>query len=190
MNTNNHKSANNTSTKHLLISIFAALLLATIIYLIAILPAEFNQDPTGLGEKLGLTVLSATQDTVEPTPIQAQADQGIDEAGLRQRIDEVTVNVPAGRGIEYKLFLEQHDSFKYEWKTLNDEDIYFDLHGEPVGDTTGFFESYSIATTTNMEGTTTVPFTGSHGWYWKNTTDEPIRISLKTSGQYEVIGLK
>ena len=174
-----------TSKKSLLISTVVAFLLAVAIYFVAILPAEYNQDPTGLGEKLGLTVLSApTGTTTAVKPI-------IDTPNnIKKRLDEVTVTVPANRGIEYKLFLEQHDSFKYEWKTLNGEAIYFDLHGEPAGDTTGFFESYSIATATEMEGTTTVPFAGSHGWYWKNTSNEPIRISLKTSGNYEVIGLK
>ena len=182
MNSNNH-----TSGKHLLISTLSALLVATIIYFVAILPAEYNQDPTGLGAKLGLTVLSAPAEIVEATK---QANEQLNKGNLRQRMDEVTVTVPANRGIEYKLFLEQHSSFKYQWKTLNGEAIYFDLHGEPEGDTTGFFESYSIATATEMEGTTTVPFAGSHGWYWNNTSDEPIRISLKTSGHYEVIGLK
>ena len=174
-----------TSKKSLLISTVVAFLLAVAIYFVAILPAEYNQDPTGLGEKLGLTVLSApTGTTTAVKPI-------IDTPNnIKKRLDEVTVTVPANRGIEYKLFLEQLGSFKYEWKTLNGGAIYFDLHGEPEGDTTGFFESYSIATTTEMEGTTTVPFAGSHGWYWKNTSNEPIRISLKTSGSYEVIGLK
>lgn len=174
-----------TSKKSLLIATVVAFLMAIAIYFVAILPAEYNQDPTGLGEKLGLTVLSA------PTGTTAAVKPAIDPPNnTKKRLNEVTVTVPANRGIEYKLFLEQHDSFKYEWKTLNSEAIYFDLHGEPEGDTTGFFESYSIATATKMEGTTTVPFAGSHGWYWKNTTDENIKISLKTSGHYEVIGLK
>ncbi|MBL4773182.1 MAG: hypothetical protein JKX98_06155 [Alcanivoracaceae bacterium] len=84
----------------------------------------------------------------------------------------------------------QFDTLTYEWETTDDSHIYFDFHGEPEGDTTGYFESYSIATTKYMKGTATVPFNGSHGWYWKNTSDQEITINLKTSGNYLVIGLK
>ena len=98
--------------------------------------------------------------------------------------------MPPQRGVEYKFNILQFGSLIYEWETLDGSDIYFDFHGEPEGDTTGFFESYSIATTNKMKGTATVPFNGSHGWYWKNTTDKEITIVLKTSGNYLVIGLK
>ena len=37
----------------------------------------------------------------------------------------------------------------HEW--LTDGESYFDLHGEPEGDTTGYFESYAIATTNEMK---------------------------------------
>ena len=77
----------------------------------------------------------------------------------------------------------------YEWLT-DDEPLYFDLHGEPEGDTTGYFESYAIATLAEMKGSFTAPFDGSHGWYWNNESDKPIAIQLIIKGQYTVIGLK
>ena len=77
----------------------------------------------------------------------------------------------------------------FEW--LNDgEALYIDLHGEPEGDTTGYLESYTIATSNELKGSFTAPFAGSHGWYWKNETDNPIAVQLLVKGQYEVIGLK
>jgi hypothetical protein len=77
----------------------------------------------------------------------------------------------------------------YEWKT-EAAGLYFDLHGEPEGDTTGYFESYAIATSSEMSGSFTTPFKGSHGWYWKNNTDQAIEVSLTVKGHFDVIGLK
>ena len=94
-----------------------------------------------------------------------------------------------GKGIEYKFHMQQHKKMNYEWLT-DGEPLYFDLHGEPEGDTTGYFESYAIATLSEMKGSFTSPFTGSHGWYWKNTSDKPVAIQLMVEGQYTVIGLK
>lgn len=46
------------SSKTLLIATVSAVVISVIIYFIVILPAEYNVDPTGIGKKLGLTVLS------------------------------------------------------------------------------------------------------------------------------------
>ena len=78
---------------------------------------------------------------------------------------------------------------RYEWLT-DGEPLYFDLHGEPEGDTTDYFESYAIATLSEMKGSFTAPFDGSHGWYWKNTSDKPVAVQLFVDGQFTVIGLK
>ncbi len=41
-----------------------------------------------------------------------------------------------------------------------------------------------------MKGSFTVPFAGSHGWYWKNTTNQDISIQLIINGDYVIEGLK
>jgi len=41
-----------------------------------------------------------------------------------------------------------------------------------------------------MKGSFTAPFGGSHGWYWKNNSDNPVAIQLLVKGQFKVIGLK
>ncbi len=164
------------STKTLLKSTVAASVVAIIVFVCFILPAEYNIDPTHIGHKLGLTAL-AHHDEAE-TSVKAQSQQQV-----------IEVTVPAGRGIEYKFQMAQYDKMTYEW--LSDgASLYFDLHGEPQGDTTGYFESYAIATLSEMKGSFTAPFNGSHGWYWKNTSNKPVAIQLTVEGQYEVIGLK
>jgi hypothetical protein len=169
------------STKTLVKSTIAATIIAAVVFVCFILPAEYNIDPTHIGHKLGLTALAHHDD--EPT--QALQELAVTEQG-RQVIE---VTVPAGKGIEYKFQMNQHNKMTYEWLT-DGEPLYFDLHGEPEGDTTGYFESYAIATLSEMKGSFTSPFTGSHGWYWKNTSDQPVAIQLIVKGQYTVIGLK
>jgi hypothetical protein len=168
------------SARSLIKHIFIAILLAATVLITVILPAEYNIDPTGVGEQLGLTKLAPEN---QITIVAASTNTAV------QAKDEITVIVPPKRGVEFKFSMNQYDKMTYKWHS-DDGAIYHDLHGEPKGDTTGYFESYTITTAAKMEGSFTAPFTGSHGWYWKNTTDNPITISLTTSGQYQVQGLK
>ena len=171
------------TTKSLLLSSLTALLFATLVFITIILPAEYNIDPTGIGKLSGLTQLAPDNlQKIQKSSLTVQPDQITSE-------DNVTLTVPAGRGIEFKFSMEKHAKLTYQWRSENG-DVYHDLHGEPKGDTTGYFESYSIATVDKMEGSFTAPFSGSHGWYWKNATEKPVTINLTTSGQYQVEGLK
>jgi hypothetical protein len=155
--------------------IFAAVTLLTVI-----LPAEYNIDPTGIGHKLGLTVFNEVKTEI-------LTSNSADKSENVPKIIEVTVL--AGSGVEYKFFMEQYQKLEYKWIT-DGTPLYFDLHGEPKGDTTGYFESYAIATLDKMKGSFTAPFTGSHGWYWKNKTDTPVTVQLIVKGQYTKHGLK
>ncbi|WP_461518159.1 hypothetical protein [Porticoccus sp.] len=159
----------------------AAIVLAVIALVTVILPAEYNIDPTGVGRTLGLSVLAQSAQAA-PTPPQAKT-----ESIASEQVIEITV--PAQMGIEYKLKMNQYDKLAYEWIT-DGSPLYFDLHGEPEGDTSGYFESYAIATLNAMKGSFTAPFDGSHGWYWKNTSDKPIAVQLILNGQFQIIGLK
>ena len=169
------------STKTLIKSTVAATIIALIVFVCFILPAEYNIDPTHIGHKLGLTALANHNNDEVTMSETATASEHAEHV--------IEVVVPAGKGIEYKFQMSQHQKMTYEWLT-DGEPLYFDLHGEPEGDTTGYFESYAIATLSEMKGSFTSPFTGSHGWYWKNSSDKPIAIQLMVEGQYTVIGLK
>jgi hypothetical protein len=155
--------------------VFAAVMLFTVI-----LPAEYNIDPTGIGHKLGLTVFNNVK--AETTPANSSE-------AAKGEVENIEITVPAGRGIEYKFIMQQHQKIEYEWIT-DGTALYFDLHGEPEGDTTGYFESYAIATLDGMKGSFTTPFAGSHGWYWKNTSDTSVIVQLIVKGEYEKHGLK
>lgn len=161
-----------------------SLVFAAITLFIIILPAEYNIDPTGLGHKLGLTVFQNVKaETSVPLTSQEVSEKS---KGATETIEVV---VPAGRGVEYKFVMTQYQKLEYEWIT-DSAALYFDLHGEPEGDTTGYFESYAIATLGTMKGSFTAPFSGVHGWYWKNTSDSPVTVQLIVKGEYSTHGLK
>ena len=158
-----------------------SMVIAIITLVLFVLPAEYNIDPTGVGEKLGLTVFH--QDT-ETQPEKVEQSEGE---------DAVVVTVPAGRGIEYKLAMKQYQKVSYQWQT-EEGMVYVDLHGEPPAGTEGYpegyFESYAIATVSEMKGSFTAPFDGSHGWYFRNKSDKDIDIQLIFEGEYSIQGLK
>ena len=229
MNTQSKNSSNSVeipvhSTATLLKATFAATAVAAIVLVIAILPAEYNIDPTGIGQSLGLTQLSQSNSApvedpsisvenaamldggksdgdestglvesvilfdgnkVADAPSVAEITQSRQSPGIRS--DIVTIDIPAGKGLEYKLLMDAFVHLEYEWSTAG-EPLYFDFHGEPKGDKTGYFESYSITTSDKMKGSLTTPFAGSHGWYWKNRTDSVITVTLSTKGDYVIKG--
>jgi len=168
-----------TNSKLLKYTLFSVVF-ATIALITVILPAEYNIDPTGAGSALGLTVF----DNEKPgAGIELPAEVA------KERTATIEVVVPAGRGVEYKFTMAQYQKLTYEW-TTDGSALYFDLHGEPKGDTTGYFESYAIATLDAMKGSFTAPFAGSHGWYWKNASAVPVTVQLVVSGEYIEHGLK
>jgi hypothetical protein len=165
------------SVKTLVKASIAAVFIAVLALVFVILPAEYDIDPTGVGKALKLTSIAQASEVTtveEVTPV---------EPSHPERSDTVSIEIPAQKGLEYKLLMEKYAHVEYEWNT-DGEVLYFDFHGEPKGDTTGYFESFAITSSNNMKGSLTTPFAGSHGWYWKNETDTPVMVTLSIKGNY------
>jgi hypothetical protein len=162
-------------------SVFAGVL-GSIVLTTAILPAEYDIDPTGIGAALGLTQLA------NPTPVE-QVKPVINKVLGEFQEHSNEVIIPAGQGLEYKFKADKGAAIRYSWKSTS-EALFFDFHGEPKGDTTGYFESYAVSKGSKVKGTFTAPFEGSHGWYWKNNSSSPIIVLVSTEGHYELIGIK
>jgi len=103
--------------------------------------------------------------------------------------DTITVTIPARGDKEYKLMLDNGATFEYAWQT-DGESLFYDFHGEPSGDTTGFFQSFEKSTESQASGTLTSSFEGTHGWYWKNNSRSPATITLKVKGDYQILASK
>ncbi|SIS65682.1 hypothetical protein [Neptunomonas antarctica] len=159
-----------------------AVVFGAIVLTIAILPAEYGIDPTGVGAALGLTKLA------NAAPIKPVQQAAVGSSGKFQ-MHSTEITVPAGEGLEYKFSALKGDVILYAWQSGNSE-LFFDFHGEPKGDTTGYFQSYTVSTSNKVRGSLTAPFEGSHGWYWENKGSVPVTVSLKIQGNYEIIGIK
>ncbi len=175
------------SLKTLVIATLVATLLAAAIFWIIVLPAEYGLDPTGFGKKSGLLQLAATKPP-EIKPAVITCPTAPDKPAASAWRDSVVISVPAQSGLEYKFFLKKGARLEYQWQT-NGAKLYFDFHGEPKGDNTGYFKSFQEDTRNGASGDLIAPFTGKHGWYWENKTHKPVTVTLKTRGDYKVLGL-
>lgn len=169
------------TTRTLIKASLIAFIVAITLLITCILPAEYNIDPTGVGKALGLTAIADASEK-SPSIIIARGKQND-----LLRNDSVEIIIPAGKGLEYKLNMNKHAHVEYQWKT-DGEALYFDFHGEPAGDTTGYFESFAITTSNSMKGSLTTPFEGAHGWYWKNDSEQAVTVSLTIKGYYTIKG--
>lgn len=159
-----------------------ATLFGALVLTVAILPAEYNIDPTGIGASMGLTHLANASAA-------SQARAANSAATVEYQEDHVEITVPAGKDLEYKFSALKGDDIRYSWQSTGGE-LFFDFHGEPKGDTTGYFQSYTVSTSDNVRGSLTAPFDGSHGWYWENKGNKPITVSVLIEGKYQLIGIK
>ena len=169
-------------------SLAKALVIASVIaaalLILVVLPAERNIDITGFGRAVGLTALSA------PAPDAEEQAPAEDSAAVGAKTEnEAVIEVLPGRGLEYKFYIRAGEKLKFAWSADTGE-LFYDFHGEPKGAAKDVFESFAAGTASGAKGTLTAPFEGTHGWYWKNRGTEPIKVTLVTSGIYEVLGLR
>jgi len=107
-----------------------------------------------------------------------------------EQTNEATIVVKANKALEYKFKVNQYEKLEYEWNA--DAPLRYDFHGDPEDKDSypkGYFESYANGTSDAAKGKITIPYIGSHGWYWKNTSTKDITIILTTKGNYNIIGV-
>ncbi len=140
-----------------------------------ILPAEYGIDPTGFGEAIGIKDLGV--------PVTEGSVHTPEDAPFRT--DAVSISLAPGQGLEYKFRMDAGSGFVYQWNAT--AALFFDFHGEPGGGST--FQSYEVDTRAVAHGSFQAPFAGTHGWYWKNSSDQVVTVTLETAGHYEIVGV-
>jgi hypothetical protein len=129
------------------------------------------------------------RETNETSPVSVSNVETEASVATKQQENEVSITIPSKKGVEYKFYLKQYEKLTYEW--TSEAPLYFDFHGEPLDyATTKYFESFVESTSNKMKGTMTIPFEGSHGWYWKNDSDKDVSVTLMTKGNYKILGLR
>ena len=167
-----------------------ALLAAGLVLVMFVLPAEFGVDPLGTGSRLGLLQLGVIGQQVDALN-DAAASSGTGRPPIvvaEQRpfqTETVDFKVPPHEFMEYKYRLDQGQALLYSWTAT--AAVNCELHAEPDGGPRGYAQSYEKRPSTNQaSGTLTAPFTGIHGWYWENSGDQEITVTLKTAGFYAI----
>jgi hypothetical protein len=199
-----------TPKKELLRGILAAAAIAAVALTVAVLPAEYGIDPTGAGKMLGLTDLHQQSAATAEVPASASGfanteaiastlsnvaakgeERSLTIAARQQaafRNDTMDVTLPPGKGLEVKTRLGKGQALVYSWKTSNGELVLQDFHGEPLNAGKNEFESFiEDKSVSESRGVLIAPFTGEHGWYWKNKSAVPVTLTLHTSGFYNDI---
>jgi hypothetical protein len=167
----------------------AALLVAGIILVAAILPAEFGIDPLGVGRKLGLTAIGEVQkDLAAFEATRAAGNSGVPTLAPQERAyqnETVSFKLPPGDSVEYKYRLDKGEALLYSWKAT--APVNYELHAEPDGAPRGYAESYEKRNATaTASGTLTAPFPGIHGWYWENPGSAEVTVTLTAAGFYNM----
>ncbi len=183
-------------TGRLLALTAGGLVVATVAVFGAILPAEFNLDPLGIGKATGLSRLWAPPEVAFDA---SKAGTGplAREYDISFRND--TIEIPLrdgddqtrGNELEYKVRMKKDATLIYEWTIdgiENPEEFYFDFHGHTVVEGQEMVvATYKQATGTSAKGALTAPFEGVHGWFLQNQSAKAVVVKIRLSGFYELI---
>jgi len=118
--------------------------------------------------------------------VAAELTQPITSKQLPTVQDSITVTIPARGDVEYKVLMAKGATIQYAWTTTGTK-LFFDFHGDPKGDTTGYFKSYGEGTQSQSSGSFVAPFEGKHGWYWKNNSNAVVQVVLDIQGAYQLM---
>lgn len=192
------------STSRLLKSTGIAVVVASAVLVTAVLPAEYGVDPTRIGSLLGLremgrikrqlaaeaeaeaavTAAAAPMAATPATPATASpAADATPASQPGQRTDETVLTLAPDQGAEIKLAMAEGARVRFTW-TSSGGRINYDTHADRPGTP---YHGYGKGSEQRVEGELVAAFDGSHGWFWRNRTGEPVTITLETSGAYSEV---
>ncbi len=172
-------------------------LIGTLIVVGAIMPAEYNVDPLGVGELSGVARLWAPEEKKIDTSTGAAGPLAREyDTALRTDVIEIPLTDflggAKGSELEYKVAMKQGATLVYEWEAIgakNPDDIGFDFHGhttpEPGQQMT--VASYKTSRGVSQKGALTAPFDGIQGWQFSNFGDGAVVIRVKLTGFYDLV---
>lgn len=195
------------SNAQLIRSTIVAALVAVVVLVTVILPAEYGIDPTRIGGALGLTEMGEIKTQLAE---EAEADRqmqyelqnlqpGKDQSGLFEILaglfissaqaqtagdgwkDTISFTLTPGQGAEYKLVMEEGAVAPFKW-VVEGGAVNFDLHGDGTGGQSVSYEKGRAIP--EDEGEITARFTGYHGWFWRNRGENDVTVTLQVGGNY------
>ncbi len=189
------------------------LIVAGVLLVVAVLPAEYGIDPLGTGKALGLTDLAnAGKVAVPPAIAEATIAPVLGESAAsskwgapgprmmgaflpqskRYMLDSREIKLEPHEGMEIKYNMKKGAGLIYSWTA--EKPLLYEFHGQPdvrpPDSGRDYFESYELddkAGKDQQHGTFVAPSTGIHGWFWENTSSEPVTLKLVSAGFYNWI---
>jgi len=180
----------------LIAATLGALAVAILVVLGAILPAEFDRDPLGLGKLSGLSRLWAPDDkTADPETAGAARAREYDTAFRTDVVEIPLGDFMAGADrseLEYKVRMRKDATLTYSWEVIgaaDPRDFRFDQHGHttPKPGEAMTVSTYRQAFGLKQQGALTAPFDGIQGWQFSNSSEKPVVVRLRLAGFYELI---
>lgn len=174
-------------------SSLAAAAVGLLLAVTVVLPAEYAIDPTGAGRLLGLTqmgqakqALAQTQQGEAPASVTA-SQPATSLADVPRQQHTVQLVLQPNEGTEVKLEMPKGAKVSYHWSS-NGPGLYYDTHGDPYGADHDFYHGYGKGRDSAAQsGDLVAAFDGRHGWYWRNSSEQPVTLTLRTEGQYITI---
>lgn len=198
------------SARTLIRSTLIAAVVATVLLLTIVLPAEYAIDPTGIGRLLGLAEMGEIKVTLEqearadanraPTavapcppaaPVTAAVPPPLSSGSAASPASPVAstalthatrVTLKPGEGKEVKLKMRSGARVTFSWVT-DVGVVNYDTHGD---DAQGTYYGYGKGKgARTQKGELVAAVDGMHGWFWRNRTTEVVTITLETNGDYQ-----
>ena len=200
------------STAKLIKSTAIAAATAAVLLVTVVMPAEYGIDPTGIGNIIGLKKMGEirvslakeeSEQQAEAKPAQPEALAPANNAGIKQDetnaiaapaptqlaagtlSHETQVTLAPDRGKEVKLDMSKGNKVQYAWASSGGK-VNYDVHADSKKLKIDYHK-YSKGAEQTKTGELVAAFDGSHGWFWRNRTNTPVTITLKTKGEYTEI---
>ncbi len=163
-----------------------AVIVAAILLVTVVLPAEYGIDPLRTGAALGVAALSAPLSEPVPPP-EGDTVAPVQEGPFALypaefKVDSREFVLGPYEYVEYKYHLEQGATMLFAWRAS--DDVMHDFHGVPDGAPASAEQSFDARPRREADGSFAAPFTGIHGWYWENPGGETVTVRVTTSGFY------
>lgn len=213
MNNNNNVDFESLPTTGRLLKATAlAAVIAGVLLVAVVLPAEYGLDPIGTGKAMGLDALTPVSDESEsvPTPISTPVSESESSQianASEKEIAAAAFGVSAGQSFSTQSVQRSSEPLRrdtmevrlepgkgaevksdlkagasYAFHWTSDGDVAVDMHGESPLSKKEFTSYWVNGSQREGSGTFVAPFDGSHGWYWLNRSDKPVTVQIEVVG--------
>lgn len=101
--------------------------------------------------------------------------------------DGLRITLGPGEPAEVKLKMSKDAVVTYRW-SANGGKLNYDTHGDPYGAPKGFYHGYGKGRfQPGDQGELKAAFDGSHGWFWRNRTNQTVTLTLQVEGNFDAM---